>query len=49
MPLAHLKKRCLEAGIQRANLWRVLSFSPLIRRVDKQVYGLIGAERRAHR
>lgn len=49
MPLSHLKQCCQEAGIQRANLWRVLSFSPLIRRVDKQVYGLIGAHKRAHR
>lgn len=45
MPLAPLKELCLAAGIQKANLWRVLSFSPLIRRVDKEVYGLIGAEK----
>jgi len=49
MPLSHLKQRCLEAGVKRANLWRVLSFSPLIRRVDKEVYGLIGAPKRANR
>jgi hypothetical protein len=49
MPLAHLKERCLEAGVKRANLWRVLSFSPLIRRVDKEVYGLIGAPKRTPR
>lgn len=41
MPLAELEKRCYQAGVKRANLWRILSFSPLIRRLDRQVYGLI--------
>jgi hypothetical protein len=43
LPLAALQKQCLAYGIKRANLWRVLSFSPVVRRFDKEVYGLIGA------
>lgn len=44
MPLPQLEKVCSAAGVRRANLWRVLSFSPLIRRFDREIYGLIGAE-----
>jgi hypothetical protein len=43
LPLAELKDRCFKAGVKNANLWRVLSFSPLIRRMDKEIYGLVGA------
>jgi len=43
MELSELQKQCYEAGVKRANLWRVLSFSPLIRRLDRELYGFIGA------
>jgi hypothetical protein len=44
MPLRQLKKLCFVQGVKRENLWRILSFSPLIRRFDREVYGLIGAD-----
>jgi hypothetical protein len=43
LELSELQRECYAAGVQRANLWRVLSFSPLIRRLDRELYGLIGA------
>lgn len=44
MPLRRLQESCLAAGVKRENFWRILSFSPVIRRLDREVYGLIGAE-----
>lgn len=49
MPLSELNKLCCAAGVKRSNLWRVLSFSPLIQRLGRELYGLIGAKRRARR
>ena len=43
MQLSLLRERCFEAGLTRANLWRVLAYSPLIRRFDKGLYGFITA------
>lgn len=44
MPLRRLQELCLAAGVKRENFWRILSFSPVIRRFDRQIYGLIGDE-----
>jgi hypothetical protein len=41
--IAALQHLCLEHGVQRSNLWRLLRYSPIIRRFGPQVYGLIGA------
>lgn len=43
MPLHRLQELAQAAGVKRENFWRILSFSPVIRRFDRQVYGLIGA------
>lgn len=48
-PLPKLQSLCRERGVRKANLWRVLSFSPLLRRFNPQVYGLVGAEAAARR
>jgi hypothetical protein len=41
--VAALQDLCLEHGVQKANFWRLLRYSPIIRRFGPQVYGLIGA------
>jgi len=41
MDLSSLEECCYAAGVKKANLWRVLSFSPLIQRLDREVYGFI--------
>ena len=46
MPLSELNRLSRTAGVRRSNLWRVLSFSPLIQRLDREFYGLIGANGR---
>jgi hypothetical protein len=43
MPLPQLQQSSLAAGVKRENFWRILSFSPVIRRFDREVYGFIGA------
>ena len=43
MPLQRLQQFCLAAGVKRENFWRILSFSPVVRRLDRQVYGLVGS------
>ncbi|MBZ5579693.1 MAG: hypothetical protein LAP40_24320 [Acidobacteriia bacterium] len=47
LPLPRLQQLCFATGVKRPNLWRVLSFSPLIQRFDKEIYGLVGAEEAA--
>ncbi len=49
MSLSQLQARCSAEGVKKPNLWRVLSFSPLISRFDREVYGLIGSSQRAGR
>jgi hypothetical protein len=44
LPLAKLENLCFGRGVGRDNLWRILSFSPLIQRTGKGVYGLVGAK-----
>ena len=41
LPLGELQQLCFRAGLARANLWRLLSFSPLVRRTSRETYGLI--------
>lgn len=43
MPLQRLQELCLATGVKRENFWRILSFSPVIRRFDRQLYGFVGA------
>lgn len=43
LPLPRLRPLCFAAGVKKPNLWRVLSFSPLLQRFDKEIYGLVGA------
>ncbi len=43
LPLAELENLCLGSGVKKDNLWRILSFSPLIERSGKGMYSLVGA------
>lgn len=49
LELSQLESQCYAAGVKRANLWRILSFSPLIQRLDREVYGFIGPAEPARR
>jgi hypothetical protein len=49
MPLQRLQELSFAAGVKRENFWRILSFSPVIRRLGPQVYGFIGAEKAARK
>jgi hypothetical protein len=42
VPLKTLRQVCFAKGVGKSNLWRILQSSPVIRRVDKQLYGLTG-------
>jgi hypothetical protein len=44
LPLAKLENLCLGRGVQPDNLQRILSFSPLIERTGRGMYGLVGAK-----
>lgn len=49
LPLPKLQKLCFTRGVRKPSLWRILTFSPLLRRFDKAVYGLTGVEADSNR
>jgi hypothetical protein len=44
LPLVKLENLCLRRGVKKDNLWRILSYSPLIERSGKAMYSLIEAK-----
>jgi len=44
LPLDELREASFRSGVRKENLWRILSFSPIIERFGKATYGLIGTQ-----
>jgi hypothetical protein len=44
LPFAKIEELCVSNGVKKANLWRIVRFSPLVECPRKGMYRLVGSD-----